>query len=117
MTKTEKKIDKLYCYLENHCIVPDSFDPEEMMNEILVDYFNNDVELVDVRRDIISLTDDVYDHIQEMKEGSSKYEWEKIYSNIQFIEEIINFEEQEVKNIDEVIECIKVLNNKLKDLI
>ena len=109
MDKTEKKIDELCCYLENHCIVPNSFHPEEMLKDIVIDYFNHDNKIIEIRREIVSLTEDVYEHLTKMNEGSTKKEWERLYQSILFMEEIINFKEQETKNVEEVINCINIL--------
>lgn len=117
MVKTQKKIYDLYLHLENHCIVPDSFDPDEMMKEILVDYFNNDEDIIEIRDSIEGLKDDTYDHIDEMKEGSNKEEWEEFYSNLEYIDDIIDFEEQEISNVEEFIENMKELKSRLNDLI
>lgn len=117
MVETQKKIDDLYGYLENHCIVPDSFDPDEMMKEILVDYFNNDEDIIEIRDSIEGLKEDTYDHIDEMKEGSNKEEWEEFYSNLEYIDDIIDFEEQEISNVKEFIENMKELKSRLNDLI
>ena len=117
MTKTEKKIDELCCHLENHCIVPDSFRPEEMMNEIIADYFSNDEDIMEIRGSIESLKEDTYHHIDEMKEGSNKEEWQEFYSNLEYIDDVIDFEEQEISNVEEFIENMKELKSNLESLI
>ena len=116
MLETQKKIDDLYGYLDNHCIVPDGFDPDEMMKEILADYFNNDEEIMEIIGDIESLKEDTYDHIDEMRESSNKEEWEEFYSNLEYIDDVIDFEEQEISNVEEFIENMKELKSRLNDL-
>ena len=117
MTGIEDKIDELHWLLEKHCLVPDSFDPEKIISDIIFDYFNHEQEIIRIRKDINNLTDDVYNHIQEMKEGSNKCEWEKLYSNIKSAEEVINFKENEIKNIVEFIKYMKKLKSNLESLI
>ena len=88
-----------------------------MMKEILVDYFNNDEDIIEIRDSIEGLKEDTYDHIDEMKEGSNKEEWEEFYSNLEYIDDIIDFEEQEISNVKEFIENMKELKSRLNDLI
>ena len=52
-----------------------------------------------------------------MKEGSNKEEWEEFYSNLEYIDDIIDFEEQEISNVKEFIENMKELKSRLNDLI
>lgn len=115
--KAEEKIDDLVWYFEENCIMPNSFDAEEMMKEILVDYFDNDDEIIAIRSDIQSLRDDVYEHIGEMRESSNKEEWEYFYSNLEYIEDIIDIEEQEITKVDEFIENMDELKNRIQELI
>ncbi len=117
MQETYQKIEDLYYYLECNCIVPNSFDTEKMMQEILSDYFNYDSEITDIKKDIEDLTNDVYDHINEMENNSSKKEWEVFFSNIEFIEDIISFEDQEINTVEKFIEHMKQLKSKLESLI
>lgn len=117
MEETYEKIDDLFCYLEDKCIVPNSFDTEKMMQEILDDYFTHDEEIMDIKKDIEELTNDVYDHINEMENNSSKKEWEQFFSNIEFIEDIINFEDQGINTVEQFIDHMKKLKTNLQNLV
>ena len=116
MKETYEKIDDLYCYLEDRCIVPNSFDTEKMMQEILDDYFTHDEEIMDIKRDIEELTNDVYDHINEMENNSSKEEWEQFFSNIEFIEDIICIQYENINTLEKFIEHMKKLKSDLESL-
>jgi len=116
MKETYEKIDDLYCYLEDRCIVPNSFDTEKMMQEILDDYFTHDEEIMDIKRDIEELTNDVYEHINEMEDGSNKEEWERFFSNIEFIEDIICIQYENINTVEKFIEHMKKLKSDLESL-
>ena len=117
MKETEKKIDDLSWYFEMHCITPNSFDTEKMIQEILVDYFDNDNEIIEIRSDIQSLREEVYEHIDEMKDGANKEEWESFYSELEYIEDIIDIEEQEISSVEGFIENMKQLKIQLQNLV
>lgn len=117
MTEAHKRIEDLHWYLEENCIVPDSFDPEEMMKEILVDYFGYDREILDIRKDIECLADDIYDHMEEMEEGSNREEWEEFCDHLERLGGFLYIKEQKIKDIEEFIKHMKELKSELQDLI
>ena len=117
MKETEEKIEDLSWHFEINSIMPNSFDTEKMMKEILVDYFYYDEEIVNIRRNMMCLTDNIYDHIEEMSEGVTKKEWERFYNKIVLVEVSLRFKELEIKSIEEFIEYMKELKTKLQDLI
>lgn len=115
--KAQEKIDDLSWYLEEKCIVPESFDAEEMKKEILVDYFDNDEDVIEIKDEIESFREDVYEHVEEMREGLNKEEWEEFYSNLEQIEDIIDIDEQEISDIDTFIDNMEQLKRDLEDLL
>ena len=72
---------------------------------------------MDIKKDIEELTNDVYDHINEMENNSSKKEWEQFFSNIEFIEDIINFEDQGINTVEQFIDHMKKLKTNLQNLV
>ena len=117
MIETQEKIEDLHWYFEQNCIVPDSFDPEEMMKEILVDYFNHDTQIVRIRKNIEFLADDICDHMKEMEEGSNREDWEEFYDHLTYLSGFLYIEENEINNIEEFMKNINELKNGLQDLI
>ena len=111
------KIDDLSWCLEMNCLMPDSFDTDEMMKDILVEYFDYDEDIIEIKGGIDSLREDVYGHIEEMKDGSNKEEWEEFYSNLEYVEDIIDIKEQEITDVEDFIENMKELKNRLEDLV
>lgn len=115
--QAQQKIEDLAWFLEENCIMPESFDAEEMKKEVLVDYFGNDEDIQEILGNIESLREEVYEYIGEMREGANKEEWEEFYTNLEYIEDIVNIEEQEISDIETYIENMEQLKRDLEDLI
>lgn len=115
--QAQQKIEDLALFLEENCIMPENFDAEEMKKEILVDYFDNDEDIQEILGSIESFREEVYEHIGEMREGANKEEWEEFYANLEYIEDIVNIEEQEISDIETYIENMEQLKRDLEDLI
>lgn len=113
----QDKINDLGDYLEVHCIEPPCFDTDEMIKEILIDYFDNDTEVTEIKNEIQSLKEDILEHTEEMREGSNKDEWEDFYSSLESVDEVLDVHEQNIEDVDSFIENMGQLKNNLEDLI
>lgn len=115
--QAQEKIEDLSWYLEENCIMPSDFDAEEMIKNILVDYFENDDEVQEIIGLIEELREEVSEHIEEMREGSNKEEWEDFYYNMEYIENVIDIEEQGIDSVDCFIDNMNQLKDDLENLI
>ena len=112
------KVEGLFDYLESNCLVPDSFEPDEMKQEILRDYFENDSELLDITQHIEELREEVNEQIYQMSENNSRRDsWEEFYNEMEFIEDIIDINENEITSIYEIKENIGILKERIENLL
>ena len=117
LDEAKEKLDNLEEYLDYHCINPDGFDSEELLQEILEDYFENDNEIINIVSDIESLRDDIQEHIDEMSEGTRKEEWEELHYELCGMELILDVSENGADDVDSYIDNMRELKNQLFDLI
>ena len=116
LDEAKEKLDDLEGYLDYHCINPSGFDSEELLQEILEDYFENDNEIINIVSDIESLRDDIQEHIDEMSEGTRKEEWEELHYELCGMELILDVSENGADNVDSYIDNMCELKNQLFDL-
>ena len=112
-----KKIDDLFWYLEENCIISHSTNKDKFKEDVFINYFEDDSYIENIVNGIRSLTDDVEKYIDGMVEGRRKKEWEGFYDELLGTEYIINIEEQEINNIDTLIKQMDKLKVVLTDLL
>ena len=112
----KEKLDDLEEYLDYHCINPDGFYSEEVFQNILEDYFENENEIINIVSDIESLRDDIQEHIDEMSEGTRKEEWEELHYELCGMELILDVSENGADDVDSYIDNMCELKNQLFDL-
>lgn len=114
--EAKDKLEDTFDYMESNCIVPEGFDPEELMVGMIKDYFDNDDEILNLVGQIEGFREEVEERIGEMREGVNKEEWEDFLYNLDNIEEVIDVEGAYITDIESYIEALQELKNNLENL-
>ena len=91
LDEAKEKLDDLEGYLDLNSIMPSyGFDSDEIFQNILEEYFENDDEITNIISDIESLRSDIEEHISEMSEGARREQWEELQYELSSIEDILD---------------------------
>lgn len=112
------KIEELDLYLTDKDLIPNGFDAEELAQEVLMEYWNNQEEVQEVVELLDEFCTDVFNHLMDIS-GTDEEEEENLeslhediiawYNNIKYCEEctvrgMIDLINDEIK--DELIDYI-----------
>ena len=115
--EAREKLEELEGFLEVNCITPDDFDIELLLQNMIKDYFDNDNEVIDMLSQIESYKEEVEEHIEGMREGANKEEWQDFHAELDCIEEVVDIELNDISDIADYIEALEELKDNLENLI
>lgn len=109
------EVDNLYNFLDDRCILPSDWDFEDMKSQMIREFYENDDVLSGIVGSIDEFSEEVYETMEDMKDGSRKDEWSEFYDVIEDAKATIEL--SEVTEVEELEEQISDVINILEDLI
>ena len=111
-------IGNLSWHFEEHCITPDSWNENVLIQDMLIDFFDNDDSIIEILNLIENTRGSLRNFIVNLSDDSDKADkWENIYDRLWNIEGRLDIIENNIVSTSGYKQALKELKETLEELI
>ena len=105
-------------HFEEHCITPDSWNENVLIQDMLIDFFDNDDSIIEILNLIEDTRGSLRSFIDNLSDDSDKADkWENIYDRLWNVEGRLDIIENDIFSTSSYRQALKELKETLEELI
>lgn len=105
-------------HFEEHCITPDSWNENVLIQDMLIDFFDNDDSIIEILNLIEDTRGSLRNFIDNLSDDSDKADkWENIYDRLWNVEGRLDIIENDIFSTSSYRQALKELKETLEELI
>lgn len=111
-------IGNLSWHFEEHCITPDSWNENVLIQDMLINFFDNDDSIIEILNLIEDTRGSLRNFIDNLSDDSDKADkWENIYDRLWNVEGRLDIIENDIFSTSSYRQALKELKETLEELI
>lgn len=105
-------------HFEEHCITPDSWNENVLIQDMLINFFDNDDSIIEILNLIEDTRGSLRNFIDNLSDDSDKADkWENIYDRLWNVEGRLDIIENDIFSTSSYRQALKELKETLEELI